>query len=92
MPVAGTCNRYITDSREYRPKGLSDTTTFCAIESPVKKILKHLDLWDLKARTPPKTNAPPSNIHIDKSDSQVPPCEDYLYCDPDYLVDAYAQG
>ena len=64
------------------------------IEDPeiIKKILKHLDLWDLKARPPPRANAPPSNIHVDKSDSQVPPCEDYLYCDPDYFVDAYAQG
>ena len=55
------------------------------IEDPeiIKKILKHLDLWDLKARPPLRANAPPSNIHIDKSDSQVPPCEIYLYCDPD---------
>jgi len=25
-------------------------------------------------------------------DSQVPPCEDYLYTDPDYPVVAYAQA
>ena len=62
------------------------------IEDPeiIKKILEHLDLWDLKARPPLRANAQPSNIHIDKSNSQVPPCEDYLHCDPDYLVDAYA--
>jgi hypothetical protein len=63
------------------------------IEDPeiIKKILKHLDLWDVKPRPPPKANDLPINIQIDCSDSQVPPCEDYLYCDPDYLVDAYAQ-
>ena len=65
------------------------------IENPeiIKKILKHLDLWDLKARPPPKrANAPPVNIPIDYLDSQVPPCEDYLYTDPDYPVEAYAQA
>ena len=62
------------------------------IEDPeiIKKILKHLDLWDLKVRPPPRANAPPSNIHIDKSDSQVPPCEGYLDCGPDYAVEMCA--
>jgi len=37
------------------------------IEDPeiVKKILKHLGLWDLKARPPPKARASSPNIHID---------------------------
>ena len=39
------------------------------IEDPeiVKKILKHLGLWDLKARPPPKARASSPNIHIDYS-------------------------
>jgi len=39
------------------------------IEQPeiIKKILKHLGLWEMKARPPPKTNAPPLNVHIDYS-------------------------
>jgi len=39
------------------------------IEDPeiVKKILKHLGLWEVKARPPPKTNTPSSNINIDYS-------------------------
>ncbi|MCK4784230.1 MAG: hypothetical protein KAV87_10805 [Desulfobacteraceae bacterium] len=34
------------------------------IEDPevIKKILKHLDLWNLKARPPPRADAPPNNI------------------------------
>jgi len=56
----------------------------------IKKILKHLGLWERKARPPPKTSSPQPNAHIDKSDSQVPPCEDYLYCDPEYPIEAYA--
>jgi hypothetical protein len=38
----------------------------------------------VKARPPPRVNPSPPNIHIDYSDSQVPPSEDYLYSDPDY--------
>ena len=38
----------------------------------------------------------PPNIHINYSDSQIPFCEDYLYCDLDYPaeggIDAYVQG
>ncbi len=56
----------------------------------IKKILKHLGQWERKARPPPKTSAPQTNAHTDKSDSQVPPCEDYLYCDPEYPIEAYA--
>ena len=58
------------------------------IEDPeiIKKILKHLDLWDLKSKPLPRANAPPNNIepHLDYShrgvgpygpeaDSQLPP-------------------
>ena len=56
------------------------------IEDPeiVKKILKHLGLWDLKARPPPKDKAPSAKIHIDYSDSQLSPSDDYLYTDVEY--------
>ena len=59
-------------------------------EEVIKKILNHLGLWERKARPPPKTSVPQPNAHIDKSDSQVPPCEDYLYCDPEYPIEEYA--
>ena len=55
------------------------------IEDPevIKKILKHLDLWNLKARPPPRADAPPNNIkpHLDYSDSQLPPSYGCLYVD-----------
>ena len=62
------------------------------IEDPevIKKILKHLGLWDIKARPPPKATATPADFHTDYSNSQIPPCEDYLYCDPEYSIEAYA--
>ncbi len=66
----------------------------------IKKILKHLYLWEFKARPPPRAIAPPGNIQIEHSlrgvgpygpeaDSQLPPCEDYLYRDPDYPIETY---
>ena len=56
----------------------------------VKKILKHLGLWDVKLRAPPKVTVPLVGIHQDYSDSQLPPSEDYLYSDPDYPTEVYA--
>jgi len=70
---------------------------FIEDEEVIKKILKHLGLWDQKARPPPKrANAPPPEAYPDYSDSQVPFSDDYLYCDPDYPaeggIEAYEQG
>ena len=64
--------------------------SFIEDEQVIEKILKHLGLWEMKARPPPKANMPQPNVHIDYSDSQAPPCEDYLYCDPDYPIEVYA--
>jgi len=58
-------------------------------EEVIKKILKHLGLWEIKERPPPKTGALEPNVRIDTSDSQVPPCEDHIYCDPEYPIEAY---
>ena len=38
----------------------------------------------------PRPGALEPNVRIDTSDSQVPPCEDHLYCDPEYPIEAYA--
>ena len=55
-------------------------------ENVIKKILKHLGLWDQKARPPPKANSPPMapQYHIDYTDSQLPVSDNYLYVDPQY--------
>jgi hypothetical protein len=49
------------------------------IEDPeiIKKILKHLDFWDLKSKPLPRANAPPNNIkpHLDYSHRGVSPYE-----------------
>jgi hypothetical protein len=65
-------------------------------EEIVKKILKHLGLWDRKARPPPKATGPPQvqEYSIDYSMSQLPCFPDlvsdesgsdkWLYVDPEY--------
>ena len=54
-------------------------------EEVIKKILKHLSLWDKKARPPPKSvPAKTTEFHMDYSDSQLPLSEVYLYVDPAY--------
>ena len=45
---------------------------FIEDEEVIKKILKHLGLWDLEAWPPPKVKAPSLKISIDDSDSHVP--------------------
>ena len=74
------------------PRCQSQMRILAFIEQPeiVKKILMHLGLWERKARPPPKTRAPQPNVKIDTSNSQVPPCEDYLFCDREYPIEAYA--
>jgi hypothetical protein len=45
---------------------------FIEDEEVIEKMLKHLGLWDLKVRPPPKLKAPSVTISIDDSDYQVP--------------------
>jgi hypothetical protein len=45
---------------------------FIEDEEVIKKILKHLGLWELKVKPPLKVKAPSVTIPIDDSDSQVP--------------------
>ena len=55
-------------------------------EQVIEKILKHLGLWDQKARPPPKADAPTMapEYHIDYTDSQLPVSDKWLYVDPQY--------
>jgi hypothetical protein len=59
-------------------------------EEVIKKILKHLGLWDLKARSPTKATGPPKPLEytFDYSISQIPVSDKWLYVDVEY-PDAY---
>jgi hypothetical protein len=47
----------------------------------IKKILKHLGLWEVKPRPPPKSTLPPkmAEYSIDCSVSQLPVSDKWLY-------------
>ena len=56
------------------------------IEDPaiVQKILRHLGLWEIKQRPPPKATGPPPDYTIDYSVSQLSGPDNWLYVDPVY--------
>jgi len=60
--------------------------SFIEDEEVIEKILKHLGLWDIMVRPPPKVKAPSLTISIDDSDSQVPFSTPPFYPDPDYPI------
>jgi len=68
-------------------QGKMSIISFIENEEVIDKILKHLGLWDLKSKPPPRANAPPDSIepHLDYLDFQLPPSYDYLYVDEQYL-------
>ena len=49
---------------------------FIEDEPLVKKILKHLDLWDVKRRPPPRANSPPTEAFIIYDEFSVPSADD----------------
>ena len=72
----------------------------------VQAILKHLGIWLVRSRPPPKVSAPlfactneawqqatePAGSSEANCHCQVPANEDYLYCDPQYSWDDYVQS
>ncbi len=54
----------------------------------IKNILKHLDLWEVKRKPPPRANGPPTEAIIIYDQSPSPSADDYLI-DADYPIEAY---
>lgn len=57
--------------------------TFIEDEEAIEKTLKHLELWEMKARLPPRAKTPSVTIYLDNLDSQIS-FPDFFYADPDY--------
>jgi len=55
----------------------------------IKKILKHLGLWDVKRKPPPRANGPPTETFINYDESSSPSADDYII-DADYPIEMYA--
>jgi hypothetical protein len=69
--------------------------------SSIRAILKHLGLWLVRSRPPPKTHDPPVFMHktgrpaapyiMDDLCCKLPLNDDHLYSDPEYSCDQYIQ-
>lgn len=69
--------------------GAMRVIAFIEDKDVIKKILEHLDLWDVKRKPPPTANAPPIDIFPAYDRSPAPTADDYL-TDPDYPIEAYS--
>ena len=54
----------------------------------IKKILKHLDLWDVRRKPPARANGPPTEAFIIYDQSSSPGADDYII-DADYPIESY---
>ena len=54
----------------------------------VKKILKHLSLWDVKHKPPARANSPPTETFINYDESSSPSADDYII-NADYPIETY---
>jgi len=64
-------------------QGRMKIITFIEDEEVIEKILRHLELWEMKARLPPRAKTPSVTIYLDNLDSQIS-FPDFFYADPDY--------
>jgi len=71
-----------------RCQGQMRILAFIEDEEVIEKMLRHLGLWEAKARPPPKVKAPSETIYLDDSESQDLP-SDSFYAHPDYPMDSY---
>jgi hypothetical protein len=64
-----------------------------SIEDPtvIRDILKHLGLWLVRSRPPPKIHDPP-NSESAPVDLHIPPHAHMIYGDPQYSWDEYIQA
>jgi len=60
---------------------------FIEEQEVIKKILTHLGLYLEKSKAFPR--APPKDLRLDSSCSQIPAFDDYLHGDPEYSIDGY---
>ena len=71
----------------YRPRKPQVPLTAVVSKIVLKKILKHLGLWDVKRKPQPVANAPPIDV-FHAYDQQPGPSADDCIRDPDYPAEA----
>ncbi len=68
--------------------GICENNIFIEDSGIIKKILKHLDLWDVRRKPPARANGPPTEAFIIYDQSSSPRADDYLI-DADYPIETY---
>lgn len=63
-------------------QGRMKIIAFIEDEEGIEKILKHLELWEMKARPPPGVKTPLVTIYLDDSDSQISSPDSFLWGTP----------
>jgi len=71
-----------------RCQGSMRVIAFIEDEDVIKKILKHLGLWEVKRKPLPRANDPPFDV-FPVYDDQSGPCADDYTRDPQYSTEAY---
>ena len=69
-------------------QGAMQIISFIEDSDVIRKILKHLGLWDIKRKPPPLANAPPIDVFPAYDQQPAPSADDYLI-DPEYPIEAY---
>jgi hypothetical protein len=69
-------------------QGSMRVIAFIEDEDIVKKILKHLGMWEVKRKPRPRANAPPIDVFPVYDEQPGPSADDYII-DPEYPVEAY---
>ncbi len=70
-------------------QGKMRVIAFIHDEDVIRKILKHLGLWDVKRKLPPRAHGPPFNDDSLEYDETPGPDVDAYNTDPQYPVEAY---
>jgi Putative transposase. len=75
------------------PKCKGKMRIISSIEDPsvIRDILKHLGIWLVRSRPPPKIHDPPIRKYA-TADLQIQPLNDTIYGDPEYTWDEYIQS
>jgi hypothetical protein len=73
------------------PKCQGKMKIISSIEDPsvIRDILKHLGIWFVRSRPPPKIHAPPTLSESESTDPRAHHQDTYIYPDPDYSWDEY---
>ena len=61
---------------------------FIENEQVIRKILSHLNLWNVKRKPAPIAHGPPADPFSSYDDQTAPGADDYVI-NPDYPVEAY---